>query len=356
MRTNTSDILRANLIPSNNWMKGIQVMLKRLFLGIVTLTIIMLANTVLAHPSIKTINSKDLDALEDLASNDLSKDDLAKFRSTLNAFRQKPKSKAPFGTSFSYPSHEIMTDQSAGNVGLRNKKLKFQLINGAIWNDDPTGLVGWRKTLYESGFPKRWGLIFLYSEMLTGLGIQIGKDNLIGRSHFGDMQYLHAMSFKSKTPPDITQKKIINWCKFSYRVATGEIDLDDKVSEHFNSVTIGKTLTINELFNDNAPFFALGTIAHLIQDSYSQSHVLRDESDHILAFLVFQEQNSDNHKVLDKKNAYVKSGGWTKAIQHVGKILEFVIKKEPWTKVEAFLCTQVFQLSDRAQPSSGGGV
>ena len=95
-------------------------MLRRGFLSILTLTIIMATNSVCAHPSIGSINSKDLDALEKLASEDLSGTDLTKFKSALNTFRQQPKSKANFGTRFSYPSHEFMTAQSAGNVKLRD--------------------------------------------------------------------------------------------------------------------------------------------------------------------------------------------------------------------------------------------
>ncbi len=331
-------------------------MLRRVFLNIVTLTIIMATNSAWAHPSIGSINSKDLDALEELARNHLSGDDLAKFKSAITTFRQQPKSKANFGTTFSYPSHEIMTGQSAGEARLRDEELKFQLINGAIWNDDPTGLIGWRESNFDSDIPLRWVLGFLYAEMLSGLGIPMANDNLLGRSHFGDMQFLHGMSYQAGTSPQTTQKKIMDWCKFTYQVSTGAVNVDDKVTDHFPSVTIGRTLTINQLFNGHAPFFALGTIAHLIQDSYSQAHVKRDAANHILAFLVFQEQKSDGHKALDTKDAYEESGGWTKAIQHVGKVLEFVSNKEPWTTVEMFLRQQVFRLSDKAQPSSGGGV
>lgn len=333
-------------------------MLKRVFLNIVTLTIMTLTNSVWAHPFVGPPNNQDIDSLEKMANSNLSADDLAKFRTFLNELRDEPKTKASFGTKYTTPSHEMMTAQSAGNVKILDERLKWPLINGAIWNDDPEGLIGWRKSMFQLNIPKKWGLSFLYSKMLTALGIPIAKNDLLGRSHFGDMQFLHAMSNEAGTSPETTQKKIIDWCRFSYQVTTGAVNLDDKVIEHFNSVIISRTLTIKKLFKpkDNAPFFALGTIAHLIQDSYSQAHVRRDDNDNIVAYLVYQNQNSDAHEKLDEKKEYVLSGGWTKAVEHVGQVLEFAINKAPWTDVETFLRNKVFRLSDRAQSSSGGGV
>ena len=164
------------------------------------------------------------------------------------------------------------------------------------------------------------------------------------------------MSEKSGTNPEVTKRKIIAWCKYAYQVSIGLIPMSSKANTYFDILTIEEEITTRDLFKNNKPLFVLGTIAHLIQDSYSQAHVMRDENDNILAFLVYTEQTNSGHKALDSLEAYEKSGGWNKAVKHVSHLFDFAFSNTDWSEVEEYLNSKVFRLSEHVQSSSGGGI
>jgi hypothetical protein len=139
-------------------------------------------------------------------------------------------------------------------------------------------------------------------------------------SHFGEWQFMHAMavsrpSSSGGTEVDnatLTRAKMLEWAAFSYGVARGETELSQSyctafkrggyiegvmVPSGFEMCSGGNPWTVGTFFSvrcgqflffgwcrplrlDNAfvRTVATGAILHMIQDSYSQSHVRRTDT------------------------------------------------------------------------------
>jgi hypothetical protein len=52
-----------------------------------------------------------------------------------------------------------------------------------------------------------------------------GGASLLHRSHFGDLQFMHAMATKDGEPAETTRRKILMWAEFSWRTAMREYGL-----------------------------------------------------------------------------------------------------------------------------------
>lgn len=252
------------------------------------------------------------------------------------------------------PKHEQHALDVINNINYKpsNKKAFIQdVISGVRWNDDPL-----RMTITHG---KDFGLYFLYS-CHTSKSIDPGWD-LLHRTHCGDMQFLHAMASAEGETADETQQKMLMWLEFTYKVATGEIPTETKLVDitidkqlvlaqkaqnafqYFmtNSSCIRKELTSNKLFlnqydrdfillrfikyifrksgeatelkpagkyqcksksqEECVQNVALGSFIHLLQDSYSASHVKRNPSNgNIEIFGLYTEQNHSKHKTADE--------------------------------------------------------
>ena len=194
---------------------------------------------------------------------------------------------------------------------------------GSRWSDDPTRFV------LKSGFPN-------FAVAMSG-GCEerlakIGNDKtrraelgLLCNSHYGDMQFLHAMASPDETTSD-SFERMMDWARLSYRIAVGEIGPSVGYCDYLREGNAGvisedllaaglpfcddrkkkflfvKTGTypkwrMHTLFSMTCknPFQskrcteaigakgvtmavngASGALLHLVQDSYSQSHAVRD--------------------------------------------------------------------------------
>ena len=95
------------------------------------------------------------------------------------------------------------------------------LRDGVRWNDDPLRLLNYGKTYAHSG------AYFTHGKSVSvrdPARIDL-RWNTHYRSHYGDMQFLHAMASSVDELPAVTQRKIIIWSEFMYRVGIGDIDL-----------------------------------------------------------------------------------------------------------------------------------
>lgn len=181
------------------------------------------------------------------------------------------------------------------------------------WSDDPT------RDLYSPG-----GLIkFLRQTWLEGcekgarsetdIESPVGRGVLCG-SHYGRLQFFHAMAAEGdEKDPELTRRKVLDWAMFSYNVATGRVPIHTPYCSY-----VSETPALASLAGDLKPngfpycddgerrgwsvgtLFALkcwlptglvgcsqkvtdnrvrraaaGALIHAIQDSYSQSHVVR---------------------------------------------------------------------------------
>lgn len=252
------------------------------------------------------------------------------------------------------------------------------IIRGVWWNDDPNQL------LYGASYGK-W-----LAWMRDGAKIAKTKKNYLGknrtitkdyymqyRSHYGDLQFLHAMANDDGIAASITVEGILTWAEFAYAVAIGNISPNTTLSEvttknfqnYFNhrggwSVhylfapkwTLGSE-SINEV--------ALGTLLHMIQDSYSEAHVERvyEKTDkcsngRIVQFHSYVKQDHKKHGNADKRSAWLKSSMLTELqnpVRSSAMIIGFVRQKADWDKVVLpYLKEDVFCTDKDAEKSTPG--
>lgn len=190
----------------------------------------------------------------------------------------------------------------------KHKHKTYAIIFGSWWNDDPL--------MYT------WGQGNDFTNGLFSLGHQFdsktkkyaggvadcwleGKDHLGWNSHYGKLQYLHFMSSDGKQVGeearlDETTRLALVWIKFAYSVATGDTSADAPLTPQTEeslglpSVALNyclgnaanakvRTLFARVNMNDAAernvrtPDVALGSIFHILQDSFSPAHTCRKE-------------------------------------------------------------------------------
>jgi hypothetical protein len=130
------------------------------------------------------------------------------------------------------------------------------------------------------------------------------------RTHFGDLQFWHAMRSSPTETTAVTRAKILSWARFNYRVARGIVTADSDFCQQFkgdptfDSAMVPPNFayctgsadpwTVGEFYTFSCPTnpincnpnpnpalvkkVAIGAILHMIQDSYSQTHALRTDS------------------------------------------------------------------------------
>lgn len=163
---------------------------------------------------------------------------------------------------------------------------------GVRWNDDPQKFLDYGSRYIEFARAMKYGKQVAAKRPLR---IDI-RWSSIYRSHFGDLQFLHAMARHEEELAGETREKMLVWAEFTYRVWLGEIPLETKLSQvQVNGIADlfrGKEWTVRSLFSMNCataergcrdPGYddqivrdtALGSLLHMIQDSYSGGHTER---------------------------------------------------------------------------------
>lgn len=212
--------------------------------------------------------------------------------------------------------------------------------------------------------------------------IVLAADGLLCAGHYGKFQFLHSMATKDGVEPDITYKKITDWSKFAYLFSLNEINHGEKYCAYWDENSVFPFIkdafqveavrsrgwcnereigffdrlfnrklwgsdqetypawTISTIFSfhcdrfagsddctivddlEEVNFSALGSILHLIQDSYSLSHTNRGGAatpaevncSEVKNFYSYYNQNTDKHSTADKwpefsKTCNVESSG-----------------------------------------------
>jgi len=203
------------------------------------------------------------------------------------------------------------------------------VLDGVEWNDNPPfrlfpsqyPIAPMCATLpihLPSAWPGCWMMVFGTTSRVSappGDAASFGPEApILARSHFGDMQFLHAMAIDGDAA-SITRQKILAWARFAYMVAQGETSLDldlPKVElvdpesgfawKPFPDTEGYSPMKVRDLFvlpeeqrkNDtgtdpNAARFlkddhdarniAFGSVLHIIEDSFSRAHVLRSRGE-----------------------------------------------------------------------------
>lgn len=171
-------------------------------------------------------------------------------------------------------------------------------IAGARWNDDPpfrldkrvAERIGCdaRYTVRFATQPKCWIKMFKLAEKRASKGRAFGPKNanLMFRSHFGDLQFLHSMASRDSEAAGETRTRVLAWAEFTWKVATGEIRLAQPLRDlrepdmraHFG----GSGWSVQDLLTLGVPSLrthirdtAFGALLHTVQDSFAAGHVER---------------------------------------------------------------------------------
>ncbi|MCB9076222.1 MAG: hypothetical protein H6631_01370 [Anaerolineaceae bacterium] len=259
-----------------------------------------------------------------------------------------------------------LSDEQGHNIAPEKIDISAQqFIRGVIWPDDPKGYLfddPKGTTNYSSGL--MWWEEFDPDE-------KDEPEELIARSHYGDLQFFHAMASKDKEDPEATKKKIMDWSRFLTDVSTGRINPQTKLK----NIPLTKELfpahldyTIKKLFgyekasNQQVRQRAAGALMHLIQDAHAAGHVGRDKKTGDVS--QFRSYEHQHHKKHSEKDAWVegknlgerieKTPGAKDAIDKCAQVLSMLDQGASTDDVIRYLEGQIFKLSSTVEKSGPG--
>lgn len=268
----------------------------------------------------------------------------------------------------------------------------------ASWPDDPSREISPLTAI-------RYGLAIQFTcarKADRNPAFTLAEGGLMCSSHYGALQFLHAMRSSSGEGTEDTRARILDWAMLSYGVAAGQIAVDQPYCGYFRGQT-GSSIAVDLAPPDFAfceervesgrripgwrlqTLFALrcgnallsrrcseitgpegarlaresarGAVLHLIQDSYSQSHAARGPSEPGGAFIsivdcslptAFHFYTGDTataHRQADSPPDATRNceGGETAdAITASAELLRFIDRSAPASEVRLYLETQVF--------------
>lgn len=309
---------------------------------------------------------------------------------------------------FSSPVHEDITQRifgctlpglDCGNAGNRRIYAPDGVIAGVRWNDNPPfSLDTDTKAKFSAcqhdftafklpNFSRCW--IELFKDAQKNAGRQHYRArptgtqySLIYRVHFGDMQFLHSMASWDGERAADTKSRILMWAEFAYNFAKGEISHNKELRKTdiagMEKVFQNTNWTAERLFTmDDTTFrtpelmrqIALGSLLHLIQDSFSRAHVSREPSTgatceavpgkskpgRVEMFYAFNSQDSSRHGDKDSKDGLeVHMRSVTPNIVTIGhEVLNYLKSGKAWREVRKYLDC-LYELVDEDAPSEAG--
>jgi hypothetical protein len=260
------------------------------------------------------------------------------------------------------------------------------VLAGVRWNDTPpftllktrTALCPADKVISIINDPECWGILFKDAKKQAETGRKYGNAPLtlvLYRSHFGDMQFLHSMASSEQERAGETKQKIMAWAEFMYKVALGEVSRGTSIKKtgirDIDSLFTYRYDTIQTLFVSDAPreykadenlhLFAMGVMIHMVSDSFSDSHVEREEQrgqeckhvsgkhnpGWVRGFHVYTLQDSSAHSDAesDYALAYQLNYPETNVVDVGQTIMEYYSRKAPWEELKVYLDC-VYDLAD----------
>ncbi len=214
------------------------------------------------------------------------------------------------------------------------------------------------------------------------------RSALLLRSHFGDMQFLHAMARRDGERAADTKQAILDWAEFTYRTAikdfaggqylyqlpiretaaiTGGERPFAQLFDRQKGWTVATLFTLGDDTFRSQPAFswvAFGSLLHVIQDSFARGHVERsdtpgqtcsvsngmtfDKPGRVRTFHSYSNQDDKLHSKEDDVTAleaHLLSP--PPGAVEVGKILLSMYRSNaPWVQVREYLSDCVFDLED----------
>ncbi|ADO72039.1 hypothetical protein [Stigmatella aurantiaca] len=248
-----------------------------------------------------------------------------------------------------------------------------EFLRGVTWPDDPKGWLfdsARGTTNYSSGL--RW-----YKEFSNG---SVSDDTaLIKRSHYGDLQFIHAMAVQGGEAAAATKKKILEWSNFAIELALGKIDPETEIQQlptrfesiqlffrgHYSwkikSLLAGNESRGKQLTKLDVRQRATGILLHLIQDSFSHSHVERKQDGSIQQFHDYGSQDQHKHSEKDHmgegktlRERMEHTLGALSAIDTGAKLVQLIDTSASIATLTAFLNETVFKLASSVAPAGPG--
>ncbi len=294
---------------------------------------------------------------------------------------------------FSTPVHEDLTHRVYGCHGghgrCRRGGAPSAVIEGVQWNDNPPfSFRSLKLTISPTCIgvtiqlpnlhPTCWSSIFASAAATatTTRGLAFGPgDTLLERSHFGDLQFIHAMAIDGEAP-QVTRGNIFAWARFAYLVSVGDIVSGTVISD---GATVGDIAsffpasrdTVMTLFtkgtdphsDERVRDIAFGSLLHLVQDSFSRSHVSREKlwiaggetvPGRILQFHSYAHQDPYVHAKRDALEALEQNAEESRLLTDIGRrLVAMRERRAPWDEVRAML-DSVFELSENTLPAGPG--
>lgn len=269
------------------------------------------------------------------------------------------------------------------------------VIAGVRWNDDPpfrvatTAIPECRtdQTIRVVTQPTCWYQLFRHAEKRAHTTYFDGNSkrwNTMYRSHFGDLQFLHAMASRDGEPAGITRDRVLMWAEFAWSVAIGSEkgntllkDVKVKGFSAFFPRSGQNVLDLYTLGNQGLrrrlDDVAFGSLLHVVQDSFAFGHAEREnpvpgavcsgtnlpQPGMIRAFRSYSNQDHKKHGAHDARAAFQNSTQVSPNAVDVGKVLLAMYEdKKPWSEVEPYL-NCVFTVQDEkigASPGEGLGL
>lgn len=268
------------------------------------------------------------------------------------------------------------------------------VLAGVRWNDDPPFRIssgeGRRttckvtQTIRFQTQPSCWALLFRDAEKRAANGASFTADNnaaLLYRTHFGDLQFLHAMASRDAEAAAETRSAMLDWVQFNWRIISGEYTLETELSSvpiPAVKAALGKTAwTVQDLYTLGSPRLrreiesvALGSILHMLEDSFAEGHVeratprssqtctLRGQTSPapgaILEFHSYAKQDHSLHGVSDSRGALQEHLLDTPDVVEIGRELRKAFEARlEWGAVNGYFeC--IYALHGQARPASPG--
>jgi hypothetical protein len=304
---------------------------------------------------------------------------------------------------FTEPVHEEITNRiydCQGDVDVcGNPNVGFAsnyVLAGVRWNDDPPFRLDEgegrgttckvNETIRFTTQPGCWYELFRDAKKKAESGKVLNaasRTSLLGRSHFGDLQFIHSMATRDGEPAAETRKRIIMWAQFTWGISVGQHGIGAKLREipvegmqdHFGRAD----WTVQDLFTLGNPSLrreikavAFGSFLHMVQDSFAKGHTDRAEAIQgrkcdaisqyaapgvIRSFRAYNNQDSGKHGESDSRNAF--SAHWSverPSIVEVGQVfLAFYERLVSWAEVRPYVeC--VFAIENADTPASAGAA
>lgn len=311
---------------------------------------------------------------------------------------------------FGCPTPALTLEMDESCAGADHPFATAFVIYGVRWNDLPPfqlrpgegqgckkfigGVAACKvsQTIRFSTQPECWHCIFSDAQMKAktqkiagchkGSGYSAG--NLLTRSHFGDLQFLHGMANEDRVPAEVTRQKILEWVEFAWKVSSREIAPTTlmrqitipTIQEHFGcsewSVADIYVLGRQPQLLPHIRAVAFGSVLHTVQDSFAEGHTTRepessgvpaqcegagdmDQPRRIVEFHSYAGQDGKKHDAFDRRSALVASAHeasrYPAAVEATRHLADLYGAK--WTEVDPYMRC-LFALSATTKASSAG--